>query len=131
MFSLCITRDPTMDTNAIFTMLKTIIVYTNTTTTTKMSVLSACMLPVSRQILENIYNDDTQSVVLYKLDRTYDLAFSFQCCAPMSSENPSASNPTHTHELLYRFVNSHPNIIKSSALSDCMVPSSCKKQRTT
>ena len=130
MFSLCITRDPAIDTNTIFTMLKTILVYTNTTTTTKMSVLPACMLPVSRQILANIYSDDTESVVLYRLDRTFDLAFSFQCCAPVSDED-AVDDPTHTHELLYCFVNSHPNILKSSASCDCTLPSCSKKQRTS
>ena len=138
MFSLCITRDPATDTSAIFTVLKTILFYTNTAAVAKMSVLPPCILRASRQILENIYSDNTKTAVLYKLDRTYNIAFSFECCKPtldMSTrsgvENAATSHPVHTHQVLYQFVNSHPSTMDTSTASDAMMPSSSKKQRTS
>jgi len=138
MFSLCITRDPAVDTSAIFAVLKTIIFYTNTAAVAKMSVLPPCILRASRQILENIYSDSTTKTVLYKLDRTYNIAFSFEHCAPTldmsarsGAENAATGNPVHTHQVLYQFVNSHRSTMDTSSTSDAMMPSSSKKQRTS
>ena len=74
-FTIVVENCLEVDIIKMSSVVKNIIYHTNTTDTHRPPILTGKIFEVSKSLLENIYNGNTNASVPYSLDRPYNIAF--------------------------------------------------------